>query len=88
MLVGSVAVMLCVYVQVLFCFVFYVQRIIALFFVSLISISLSGCPIAAAEKMAKVHEKTFSSDGSSKINQTSDRVLRYCPYEPDMNITF
>ncbi|XP_028996204.1 myelin transcription factor 1-like, a isoform X3 [Betta splendens] len=39
--------------------------------------SLSGCPIAAAEKMAKVHEKTHSTDsGSSKTNQTSDRVLR------------
>ncbi|XP_051908221.1 myelin transcription factor 1-like, a [Hippocampus zosterae] len=39
--------------------------------------SLSGCPIAAAEKMAKVHEKSHVMDsGSSKSNQTSDRVLR------------
>ncbi|KAF3703191.1 Myelin transcription factor 1 [Channa argus] len=38
--------------------------------------SLSGCPIAAAEKMAKVHEKTHSTDSGSKTNQTSDRVLR------------
>uniref|UniRef100_A0A665UGB8 Myelin transcription factor 1 domain-containing protein n=1 Tax=Echeneis naucrates TaxID=173247 RepID=A0A665UGB8_ECHNA len=38
--------------------------------------SLSGCPIAAAEKMAKVHEKSHLTDSGSKTNQTSDRVLR------------
>lgn len=38
--------------------------------------SLSGCPIAAAEKMAKVQEKHHPCD-SSKSNQASDRVLRY-----------
>ncbi|KTG31298.1 hypothetical protein cypCar_00032990 [Cyprinus carpio] len=37
--------------------------------------SLSGCPIAAAEKMAKVQEKHHPCD-SSKSNQASDRVLR------------
>ncbi|KAF5888768.1 myelin transcription factor 1-like protein isoform X1, partial [Clarias magur] len=37
--------------------------------------SLSGCPIAAAEKIAKVQEKHQSSDGP-KSNQASDRVLR------------
>ncbi|KAJ0061384.1 hypothetical protein NL108_017924 [Boleophthalmus pectinirostris] len=35
--------------------------------------SLSGCPIAAAEKMAKVHEKTHNPDSKG---QASDRVLR------------
>ncbi|TMS12593.1 Myelin transcription factor 1-like protein [Larimichthys crocea] len=38
--------------------------------------SLSGCPIAAAEKMAKVHEKSHPTESGSKTNQTSDRVLR------------
>ncbi|XP_042630420.1 myelin transcription factor 1-like protein isoform X2 [Cyprinus carpio] len=37
--------------------------------------SLSGCPIAAAEKLAKAHEKHQSCDGG-KSNQASDRVLR------------
>ncbi|ROL44806.1 Myelin transcription factor 1-like protein [Anabarilius grahami] len=37
--------------------------------------SLSGCPIAAAEKLAKAHEKHQSCDGV-KSNQASDRVLR------------
>lgn len=40
--------------------------------------SLSGCPIAAAEKLAKAQEKSIGCDGSSKSNQGSDRVLRYC----------
>uniref|UniRef100_A0AAV2K6U9 Myelin transcription factor 1 domain-containing protein n=1 Tax=Knipowitschia caucasica TaxID=637954 RepID=A0AAV2K6U9_KNICA len=35
--------------------------------------SLSGCPIAAAEKMAKVHEKSLTTDSKG---QASDRVLR------------
>ncbi|KAJ8789966.1 hypothetical protein J1605_021664 [Eschrichtius robustus] len=38
--------------------------------------SLSGCPIAAAEKLAKAQEKHQSCD-VSKSNQASDRVLRY-----------
>lgn len=38
--------------------------------------SLSGCPIAAAEKMAKVQEKHLGCE-TSKSNQASDRVLRY-----------
>lgn len=38
--------------------------------------SLSGCPIAAAEKLAKAQEKHQSCD-ASKSNQASDRVLRY-----------
>ncbi|XP_057414732.1 myelin transcription factor 1-like protein isoform X5 [Balaenoptera acutorostrata] len=37
--------------------------------------SLSGCPIAAAEKLAKAQEKHQSCD-VSKSNQASDRVLR------------
>lgn len=37
--------------------------------------SLSGCPIAAAEKLAKAQEKHQGCD-SSKSNQGSDRVLR------------
>ncbi|KAK2509807.1 hypothetical protein MC885_000007 [Smutsia gigantea] len=37
---------------------------------------LSGCPIAAAEKLAKAQEKHQSCD-VSKSNQASDRVLRY-----------
>ncbi|XP_078245203.1 myelin transcription factor 1-like protein isoform X23 [Pogona vitticeps] len=37
--------------------------------------SLSGCPIAAAEKLAKAQEKHQSCD-ASKSNQASDRVLR------------
>ncbi|KAF3701532.1 Myelin transcription factor 1-like protein [Channa argus] len=37
--------------------------------------SLSGCPIAAAEKLAKAQEKHQSCDGP-KSNQGSDRVLR------------
>lgn len=37
--------------------------------------SLSGCPIAAAEKLAKTKEKHQTCDGS-KSNQASDRVLR------------
>ncbi|KAF7247719.1 Myelin transcription factor 1-like protein [Varanus komodoensis] len=36
---------------------------------------LSGCPIAAAEKLAKAQEKHQSCD-ASKSNQASDRVLR------------
>lgn len=42
---------------------------------SFCSSSLSGCPIAAAEKLAKAHEKHQSCDGG-KSNQASDRVLR------------
>lgn len=38
--------------------------------------SLSGCPIAAAEKLAKAQEKHQSCD-VSKSSQASDRVLRY-----------
>ncbi len=38
--------------------------------------SLSGCPIAATEKMTKVQEKQQPCE-SSKSNQASDRVLRY-----------
>lgn len=37
--------------------------------------SLSGCPIAAAEKLAKAQEKHHSSE-ATKSNQGSDRVLR------------
>lgn len=37
--------------------------------------SLSGCPIAAAEKLAKAQEKHQGCDGP-KSNQASDRVLR------------
>lgn len=44
--------------------------------------SLSGCPIAAAEKLAKAQEKSIGCDGSSKSNQGSDRVLRYCSLIP------
>lgn len=40
--------------------------------------SLSGCPIAAAEKLAKAQEKHQSCD-VSKASQASDRVLRYRP---------
>lgn len=43
--------------------------------ISFCSSSLSGCPIAAAEKLAKAHEKHQSCDGG-KSNQSSDRVLR------------
>ncbi|KAI3367276.1 hypothetical protein L3Q82_008321 [Scortum barcoo] len=42
---------------------------------SLCHSSLSGCPIAAAEKLAKAQEKHQGCDGS-KSNQASDRVLR------------
>lgn len=38
--------------------------------------SLSGCPIAAAEKLAKAQEKHQSCD-VSKSSPASDRVLRY-----------
>lgn len=38
--------------------------------------SLSGCPIAAAEKLAKAQEKHQSCD-VPKSSQASDRVLRY-----------
>lgn len=38
--------------------------------------SLSGCPIAAAEKLAKAQEKHQSCD-ASKSSPASDRVLRY-----------
>ena len=38
--------------------------------------SLSGCPIAAAEKLAKAQEKHQGCD-VSKSSQASDRVLRY-----------
>ncbi|CDQ95816.1 unnamed protein product, partial [Oncorhynchus mykiss] len=38
--------------------------------------SLSGCPIAAAEKLQKAQDKSICCDGSSKSNQGSDRVLR------------
>lgn len=40
--------------------------------------SLSGCPIAAAEKLAKAQEKHQSCD-VAKSSQASDRVLRYRP---------
>ena len=43
--------------------------------------SLSGCPIAAAEKLAKAQEKHQSCDGGPKSNQSSDRVLRYLGYD-------
>lgn len=38
--------------------------------------SLSGCPIAAAEKLAKAHEKHQACNGT-KSSQGSDRVLRW-----------
>lgn len=45
--------------------------------------SLSGCPIAAAEKLAKAQEKHQGCD-VSKSSQASDRVLRYrtCHRDP------
>uniref|UniRef100_H3CS92 Myelin transcription factor 1 like n=1 Tax=Tetraodon nigroviridis TaxID=99883 RepID=H3CS92_TETNG len=42
---------------------------------NVIFLNLSGCPIAAAEKLAKTKEKHQTCDGS-KSNQASDRVLR------------
>jgi len=39
--------------------------------------SLSGCPIAAAEKLAKSHEKQQTQSGDpSKTSSNSDRILR------------
>ena len=39
--------------------------------------SLSGCPIAAAEKLAKSHEKQQLQTGEPpKNNSNSDRILR------------
>lgn len=43
--------------------------------------SLSGCPIAAAEKLAKAQEKHQSCD-VPKSSQASDRVLRYRAQRP------
>lgn len=76
----------CVSVCVCVCAVQYVTRPCAVSPPS--SSSLSGCPIAAAEKMAKVHEKSHSTDTGSKTNQTSDRVLRYCPPPLHLNNVF
>uniref|UniRef100_A0ACB8GDE7 Uncharacterized protein n=1 Tax=Sphaerodactylus townsendi TaxID=933632 RepID=A0ACB8GDE7_9SAUR len=45
--------------------------------------SLSGCPIAAAEKLAKAQEKHQGCD-ASKSNQASDRVLRIYWHLPDI----
>lgn len=40
--------------------------------------SLSGCPIAAAEKLAKSHEKQQLQTGDPpKNNSNSDRILRW-----------
>nr|XP_019940259.1 PREDICTED: myelin transcription factor 1-like protein [Paralichthys olivaceus] len=44
-------------------------------FMTKVEMGLSGCPIAAAEKLAKAQEKHQSCDGP-KSNQSSDRVLR------------
>ena len=42
-----------------------------------LSSSLSGCPIAAAEKLAKSHEKQqFQTGDPPKNNSNSDRILR------------
>lgn len=42
------------------------------------SSSLSGCPIAAAEKLAKSHEKQQLQTGDPpKNNSNSDRILRW-----------
>lgn len=42
--------------------------------------SLSGCPIAAAEKLAKSHEKQQPQTGDpSKTGSNSDRILRWVP---------
>lgn len=39
--------------------------------------SLSGCPIAAAEKLAKSHEKQQTQSGDpAKTSSNSDRILR------------
>lgn len=44
--------------------------------------SLSGCPIAAAEKLAKSHEKQQTQSGDpSKTSSNSDRILRYVAWE-------
>ncbi|NXC12615.1 MYT1 factor, partial [Corythaeola cristata] len=48
-----------------------------LFQKNLTSLSLSGCPIAAAEKLAKSHEKQQTQSGDpSKTSSNSDRILR------------
>lgn len=44
--------------------------------------SLSGCPIAAAEKLAKSHEKQQTQSGDpSKTSSNSDRILRYVAWK-------
>lgn len=63
----------------------YVPHTLLFFSLFLLTHSLSGCPIAAAEKLAKSHEKQQTQSGDpSKPSSNSDRILRYVGWEAEL----